>query len=92
MILTDRPRRTTQRGRRGANEMVDLTTWTRRGTGYVRVKGQFDVYCGMGNMHRRPVDIQDFADRFTGRDTDDVTDTLLAEWLEWDYTGCDCDL
>jgi hypothetical protein len=90
-MITQTPRRSTHKGRPGANEMLDLTTWTRFGTGWVRIKGHYDVYCGMGNMHRRPVDIKDFADRFVGFDPDDVLDILASEWLNWDYDGCPCD-
>lgn len=91
-MIATRPARRTYRGRRGANEMLTLTTWTTKaGVGYVRVRGAYDVYCGMGNMHRMTLDVRDFADKFTDQDSDDVTDTLVSEWLAWDYTGCDCD-
>lgn len=90
MTITLKPPRRTYRGRPGANEMLTLTTWTRHDVGRVRVKGWFDVYCGMGGEHRRPVDLTDFTDRFIGADPDDVIDTLSTEWLDWDYTGCDC--
>jgi len=89
--ITARPPRRTYRGRPGANEMLDLTTWTNKyGTGYVRVKGHFDVYCGMGGEHRRPVDVRDFADQFTGVEPDNVIDVIVADWLAYDYDGCPC--
>jgi hypothetical protein len=91
VTITLTPSRRTFRGRPGANEMLKLTTWTSRNIGRVRLKGYFDVYCGMGSVHRRPINLVEFSDRFVGSDPDDVIDVLSSEWLDWDYTGCDCD-
>lgn len=94
-ILDHRPPRRTYRGGPGSLELIEVTTWTRRGIGWVRVHGYYDVYCGMGNMHRIPIDEKTWAADYTGRDLDDVAHEMIGlvlddEWADpCDDVGCD---
>lgn len=97
--LTERPANRTENGRRGQYEMVVYTTWTRRQTGYVRAKGQYDVYCGAGNMHRESLDEIGLADEMLRLldaqgcepTVSEAGEELVSQWLAWEWQGCDCD-
>ena len=92
--MTTAPRRQTLDRHPGSMEMIDITTWTRKGTGWIRAKGHYDVYCGMGAEHRVALNVTEALDYYerAGVETlDEAGDQLVADWLAYDYTGCDCD-
>lgn len=90
--LTIRPPRRTYTGGPGSLEMIEVTTWTRRDIGWVRVHGHFDVFCGVGNMHRIPIDEKTWASDYTGLDLDDVAHEMIELALAEDWADpCDAD-
>ena len=92
ITLTARPPRRTARGGPGSLELIEVTTWTRRDIGWVRAHGYYDVYCGMGNMHRIPIDEKTWAADHAGSTLDDVATELIELALadEW-ADPCDAD-
>lgn len=91
----------------GSMEMIRLDIWTDRSEPQTdrsparrikaRVVGQYDIYCGMGNMHRIDIDVQDMVwstepgtytqDFVSARDTDDAdaAERIAYSLLDWEY-------
>jgi hypothetical protein len=90
----------------GSMEMIRLDIWTDRSEPCtdrgptrrlkVRVVGQYDVYCGMGNLHRIDIKAQDMVwdsepgsytqDFILARDGDqDAAERIATSLIEWEY-------
>lgn len=84
--VTKNPPTRTYRGGPGSLEMVTITTWTNRhGIGWIRVYGEYDVYCGNGAEHRVDLDVREWAADHVGADIDDAAHAVIARALDNDW-------
>lgn len=100
VLTTHLPARQTVQTRPGAHEELTVTLWNKSGRGWVRARGWYTVYCGMGNAHRVWIDEREEllpldeavgagVAALVGRSLHDIT-SLLVEWA-LDGWACDCD-
>jgi hypothetical protein len=81
-LLTKTPGRATIVGRPGSLELIEITTWTRRTIGWIRVKGWYDVFCGNGGTHRVAIDERSWTSDFVGEDIEDVATAMIESALD----------